>query len=116
MILLLILAIAVVLVCGGGILGFMLAVYVFRPRHLANVLAVLNGAIRHHQRETAVTTVGLVIAAVLPVVAGLAYAVSGASLFVQFLGAAGAYFWVWVAGAFTLGFLLGLILRGEAGE
>lgn len=107
MILLFFFGLVAFLVCGGAILGFLLAVYAFRPHELGQVFALLDG----HKPNTA--ALGLVIAALLPAIAGLSYAVSGAKWFVDLFGAAGTYFWVWVAGAFLVGFLLGLILRGE---
>ncbi len=100
------------LVCGGAVLGFLLAIYVFRPRQLGDVLALLRGS-TYENRIANTAAVGLIIAALLPAIAGLSYSLSGARWFAEVFGELGKYFWVWVAGAFGLGFLLGLILRGE---
>ncbi len=53
----------------------------------------------------------LFIAAGVPIVGGLAYAVSGSSWFITFLGDAGRYYWAWVGGAFISGILAGSFLR-----
>jgi len=112
MILVFFFALVAFLVCGGAIVGFLLALYAFRPHELGQVFALLSGSAyeRHVPNQAAL---GLLIAALLPAIAGLSYAVSGTKWFVDLFGEAGTYFWVWVAGAFVIGFLLGLILRGE---
>lgn len=112
MILIFFFGLVAILVCGGAILGFLLAIYAFRPHRLGDVMALLSGtSYGKHVPNTA--AVGLAIAAALPAIAGLSYAVSGTRWFVDLFGIVGTYFWLWVAGAFSVGFVLGLILRGE---
>ena len=101
------------LVCGAAILGFVLAIYVFRPRRLADVFALLNGS-RYQRHVPNTAAIGLILAALMPAITGLSYAVSGTKWFADIFGLAGTYFWAWVAMAFAVGFVLGLLLRGES--
>jgi hypothetical protein len=105
-------ALVFALVGGAAVLGFLLAIYAFRPHRLGDVLAVLKGS-DYEDRAPNLAGVGLLIAAFLPIVAGFSYAVSGAKWFVDIFGEAGTNFWIWVGCAFAFGFLLGLILRSE---
>ena len=104
--------IVAILVGGGAILGFILAVYTFRPRQLGELLEVLK-VLGHDEPPPNTAFVGLALAAALPIVGGLSFAASGAKWFVEFFGVAGTYFWAWVAIAFTTGFLLGLLFPGD---
>src|SRR5262245_7139980 len=94
-----------VLICGAAIVGFVVAVYAFRPHLLADVFAVQE--VPDSGKRLLTAAIGLVLAAALPMIAGLAYAVSGTKWFVDIFGLAGTYFWAWVAIAFSIGFILG---------
>lgn len=97
------------LVGGSAIADLLLAAYIFRPAQLPDVLRVLG---RDVSKDVSVgATVGLWLACGIPVIAGAAYALSEASWMVQVFGLAGTYYWVWVAGAFLTGFVLGAFLR-----
>jgi CBS domain containing-hemolysin-like protein len=100
------------LVCGGAIIGFVLALYALRPDRLSDLLPLLDNS-RHKTQLQNTAVIGLLLAAALPSVAGVSYAVSGSKWFVEILGSAGTYFWAWVAAAFSVGFVLALLLRGD---
>ncbi len=95
------------LVALGAVLGFLTALYAFRPRLFTEMIAALG----HEFSLIAKIAVGLFIAIAAPLVGGLAYAVSGTRWFVELFGLAGTWFWLWVAISFALGLFLGCILR-----
>lgn len=101
-----------VLVAGGAISGFVLALYELRPDRLADMLPLLDGSNYQHQAQNSVV-IGLLLAVAIPTIAGVSYAVSGTKWFVDIFGAAGTHFWAWVGAAFVIGFLLALLLRSD---
>src|SRR5262245_59463639 len=103
-ILILFFAFVAALVCGAAVLVFVLAIYVFRPRRLRDLVALLDGSgVQRHLPNNA--AIGLVLAAALPAVAGVAHAVSGTRWLTDIFGMAGTYFWAWVAISFAVGFV-----------
>lgn len=101
------------LVCGGAIVGYTLAIYALRPQRLGDLFMLLKGS-EYEKTFPNSAAVGLALAMAIPAIGGLAYAVSGASWFVQLFGAAGTHFWAWVAIAFLVGFALALLLRNDS--
>ena len=88
-------------------LGFLTILYAVRPKLFADLMRSI-----HHPPSTITNvTAGLIIATLLPIVAGTAYAASGASWMVSFFGAVGTWFWAWVAGAYLFGMLVACVLR-----
>lgn len=112
MILILFYAFVAALVCGGAVLGFVLAIYLFRPQRL-DEMRDWRLSTGYSWLPSSLITIGLALAALIPAFAGISYAVSDTHWFLLFLGVAGTYFWAWVACAFAFGFLLGLALRQE---
>lgn len=101
-----------VLICGGAITGFVFALYAFRPDRLADLLPLLENSTYKNQLQSN-AAIGLFLAAAMPTLAGVSYAVSGTNWFVDIFGAVGTYFWTWVAAAFAVGFFLALLMRAH---
>ena len=103
------LAIILTLVAVGAILGFVTALYALRP----NLFYELSSEVGLKMSLIVKMGVGAAIAALVPVLGGISYALSGTSMMVEVFGMAGTWFWGWVAIAYFIGFLLGTILRHE---
>lgn len=106
MLLLVMLAIILGLVAIAAFLGFLFALYALRPRLLAAFVDSLGLVVS----LPAKVMLGLVLAAFIPVVAGLAYAMTGATWVAEVLGQFAGWYWIWVASAFAAGAALGLML------
>jgi len=95
-----------VLVIASAVLGFATAIYILKP-------ALWQGFASQDRRLVLLAQIalGLVIAIFTPLVAGLSYALSGASWMVTFLGDAGTWFWVWVSLTWVIGLVMGCLLQ-----
>lgn len=101
------------LIAAGGCLGFFLGIYVFRPS-LLDRLAGLDGQVPATSEFNSVhlrVCVGLSLAGAMPVVGLLAYGISGSSWFAEFFGPLSEKLFIVVVGAFTVGVVLGVIMR-----
>ena len=100
------------LIAAGAALGFLAVLYIGRPKLFAELLACLE----YEATLLTKTAAGLAIAFLVPLVAGLSYALSGTQYLVDLFGVLGQFFWGWVAAAFLLGIILACLLRHSTHE
>lgn len=91
----------------SAVLGFAFAIASFRPR-------IVRFIAKHEGSGDPIFIfgiLGLALSILIPLVAGISYAMSGASWMTQFFGILGQYYWCWNAGAFATGLIMGASIR-----
>jgi hypothetical protein len=100
-------SLVLVLIAVSAILGFATALYLRRPSLFGQLVEPSDEGVLLILKAG----VGLAIAIFTPLVAGLSYALSGASWMVAFLGEAGVWFWAWAGLTWLAGLFMGCMLH-----
>jgi hypothetical protein len=96
-----------VLIAVSAVLGFATALYLRRPLLLGQLVEGADDGVLLILK----VVIGLAIAIFTPLVAGVSYALSGASWMVAFFGEAGVWFWAWAGLTWLAGLFMGCMLH-----